>query len=215
LPYSREDATQRFELLQGATLQADYPRAWSWLCLHRAELEGRTGTWTEHNWWSYSRRQNLERFEEPKVLVPYMLDHACAWLDEGRHFFVNVTTGGYGIPVTDSAEGRYLCALLSSRLLSWVLRLYSRAFHGGWFAARKGNLVRLPIADANADTKATIVSLFDMCVEAKADVEQARSDQDCTLRKRAYAEAVRRFDLAVEEAFGVTESEREVLALGS
>jgi len=215
LPYAREDATQRFELLQGAKLQTDYPHTWSWLCLQRAELEGRTGTWTEHNWWSYSRRQNLERFEERKVLVPYMLDYSCAWLDEGRHFFVNVTTGGYGIPITDSAEGRYLCALLNSRLLSWALRLYSRAFHGGWFAARKGNLVRLPIADVNADTKATIVSLFDMCVETKADVEQARSDQDRTLRERAYAEAVRRFDLAVEEAFGVTESERGVLELGT
>jgi hypothetical protein len=142
-----------------------------------------------------------------------MLDRSCAWLDTGTHYFVNVSTGGYGIPVVDAAEGRYLCALLNSRLLSWALRRYSRAFRGGWFAARKGNLVRLPVADVSVANKVRIVSLFDVCTETKAQAEHALSDQDRTLRERAHAEAVRRFDQAVEEAMGVTAAELELLEL--
>jgi hypothetical protein len=212
LPYERLDRAGRFSLMSDRTLRKDFPMTWKWLSRYRDELAARTGTWTDDDWWGFSRRQNLEIFQEPKILVPYMLDQACAWLDGGQHYFVNVTTGGYGIPAPDWDEARYVCALLNSRLLSWALRRYSRAFGGGWFAARKANLARLPITDADAATRAKIVSLFDECCATKIRAGEVRSDRDRNLWSRAQDAAVQRFDAAVEDAFGLTPTERLVLA---
>jgi hypothetical protein len=147
LPYTRKDAGERFRLLRRDELRGDYPNTWGWLTRHEAELRQRSGDRTDEDWWAYSRRQNLERFEEPKVLVPYMVDQLGAHLDRGRNFFVNVATGGYGIPTATLGGPGYICALLNSQLLSWALSRRSRAFRGGWFTARKGNLAVLPIAE--------------------------------------------------------------------
>ena len=74
-----------------------------------------------------------------------MLNRLCATYDTSGHYFVNVSTGGYGIG-TDPASGvdpEYLAALLNSTLLTWVLRCMSRAWRGGWFEARKGTFLSL------------------------------------------------------------------------
>jgi hypothetical protein len=97
LPYLRPRPDKAFSLITHTQL-ARRPRARAWLRDHETELRGRAGDWNNENWWAYSPRQNLERFEEPKILVPYMIDHLCAHVDNSNHFFVNVTTGGYGIP---------------------------------------------------------------------------------------------------------------------
>jgi hypothetical protein len=107
IPYRRPRPDQPFVLMTKSDL-ARFPQAQAWLDRHGDELRARAGAWADHNWWGFSRRQNLERFEEPKILVPYMIDHLCAHLDEGNHFLVNVTTGGYGIPIAKH-RGRALC----------------------------------------------------------------------------------------------------------
>ena len=75
-----------------------------------------------------------------------MIDELCAHYDDDGHYFVNVSTGGYGIELDPSydLDPLYVTALLNSQPLSWVLRRYSRAWRGGWFGAREGNLA--PIA---------------------------------------------------------------------
>lgn len=206
LPYQRHRSTQPFVLMTRSDL-GDYPHARAWLDQHEEELRSRKGAWTALNWWSFSRRQNLERFEEPKILVPYMIDHLCAQLDEGGHFFVNVTTGGYGIPIDGVEDPPYLEALLNSRILSWVLRRYSRAFRGGWFAARKGNLVRLPIALPGGKQRAEVVATYQRCVTSHGAVANARRGNDHELAARAHREAVRRFDRVVEAIYDLDDAE--------
>jgi hypothetical protein len=212
LPYGRPGRDSRFALLNAATLGKSFPHGWAWLREHEAELRLRGGDWTPHNWWGYSRRQNLEWFDEPKILVPYMIDHLCAHHDKGHHYFVNVSTGGYGIPDATVEDPDYLTALLNSRLLSWALRRYSRAFRGDWFAARKGNLVRLPIADAVEGERAAISGLFVQCQTTRQGVEDARSDADRSRAERLHRAATERFDRAVENLYAVTEVERALIA---
>jgi hypothetical protein len=212
LPYGRAAEADRYDLLSGEALRQDSPLAWAWLEAHEAQLRERSGAWTDANWWGYSRRQNLERFDQGKILIPYMIDHLCAHHDGGRHFFVNVSTGGYGISDSEVDDVPYLTAILNSRLLSWVLRRRSRAFRGGWFAARAGNLAGLPVAEPDQATKDQIASLYEQCVLTKAAIASARGDAAEALARRTHAAAVTPFDLAIDTIYGLTNEEREVVA---
>jgi type I restriction-modification system DNA methylase subunit len=196
-------AGKAYALVDGDRMRSSYPHAWDWLEANKPELLGRSKpqknkSWTDDNYWGYSRPQNLERFDRPKIWVPYMISHLCATYDAGNHAMVNVTTGGYGIPEeTLSEDAPWVTALLNSHLLSWALHCYSRAFAGDWFAARKGTLGRLPIACPDKDTRDQIIALYQACVKARAgeDAEEL-------------AVATEAFDRAVYDLYEVTHAER-------
>ena len=132
-----------------------------------------------------------------------MLDRLCATYDAGGHYFVNVSTGGYGIG-TDPASGtdpEYVAALLNSTLLTWVLRRMSRAWRGGWFEARKGNLARLPVAVPSAAVQQETVALYREVVAAVAAAADNPDDPD---RARLGAVARRTFDHTVAGLYGLS-----------
>lgn len=210
LPYTRPQRASHFRLMRRAELRQQFPNTWSWLSRHADELRARTGDWTDENWWAYSRRQNLELFDEAKVLVPYMVDELGAHLDTGRSYFVNVSTGGYGIPASVLEDPEYICALLNGHLLSWALRRRSRAFRGGWFAARKGNLVGLPIAEPNVATRAEVVRAYRRCTDAATYLANSQG-RGTDLAERALSTAVGQFDLIVEDLYGLTADERALI----
>jgi TaqI-like C-terminal specificity domain/N-6 DNA Methylase/Eco57I restriction-modification methylase len=209
LPYRRSSPSAPYQLASPFVMAREAPQIFAWLAQHREQLEERSGEWTDMNWFSYSRRQNLEKFAEPKILVPYILDELCAVYDTTGHYFVNVTTGGYGVEVArEDVDPIYLSALLNSRLLSWVLRRYSRAFRGGWFAARKGNLAQLPIAVPPRVVQEEIVDSYQHCVRLVAELygseRKLRDDDDSRLLHRLAAAAVEAFDRAVFELYGLS-----------
>ena len=90
--------------------------------------------------------KNLDVWEQPKIMLPYMITRLSAFYDEEANYFVNVTTGGFGITF-DSRYGdqKYVTGLLNGKLLDWFMKNVSTSFHGGYFAANKQFLVRLPI----------------------------------------------------------------------
>jgi hypothetical protein len=190
---------------------AAYPNALAWLEQQRTALEDRTGSFGQSNWFEYSRRQNLERFAEPKILIPYMVEELCAYFDTGAHYFVNVSTGGYGIPAAHLEDPAFLVALLSSTLLSWHLRRRSRSWRGGWFAARKGNLSRLPIIEAAPVDRAEVTDAFDRCAELRREAEGSRSDSDERLAANALRRAARGFDMSVYDLYGLSAADRGVV----
>lgn len=208
LPYAHH-GSERMTLLPFATIQRNAPRVAAWLRANEPALRSRAGTWTDANWYSYSRRQNLEKFDRPKVLVPSMLDRLCATYDTSGHYFVNVSTGGYGIgidPASDT-DPEYLAALLNSTLLTWVLRRMSRAWRGGWFEARKGNLARLPVAVPSAAAQRETVALYR---EVVAATTAAAGDPDDPDRERLAAVARRTFDHTIAGLYGLSLVERDL-----
>jgi methylase of polypeptide subunit release factors len=212
LPYVRGSSDERYELLSPEDLATNFPAAWEWLSRQRPLLIERSGNWNDRNWFAFSRRQNLELFEQEKILLPYMIDHLGAHWDEERHFFVNVATGGYGILPEPGFNPIYLTALLNSRLLSWSLRCYSRAWRGGWFAARKGNLVRLSIAETDQREQDQIVTSYQQCVMLRAQLETADSEHETELASRLLEAATENFDTLVEQAYDLNRDQRTLLS---
>jgi hypothetical protein len=136
------------KLITAAKLQDNFPLAWDYLSRHKALLESREdGSFRDTEWFRFGRTQNLGLWEQPKLLVPYMVTELGAYFDRDMDFyFINVTTGGYGVTVNaKKIQLPYLCGLLNSRLLDFYLKQVSTNFRGGYFAANKQFLDKLPI----------------------------------------------------------------------
>lgn len=211
LPYRAPDAGGPMSLLPFKQIEREAPFVAAWLSRNRTALAERAGGWTDQNWHAYSRRQNLEKFAAPKTMVPSMLDRLCAVYDTSGHYFVNVSTGGYGIG-TDPAVGadpRYVAALLNSTLLTWGLKRMSRAWRGGWFEARKGNLERLPIAVPDAEAQRRLVALH---AQVTAAVAAQTANPEHTGAARVAAVALASFDHEVYRLYDLSFAEMDVLA---
>ncbi len=148
LPYER--ATE--ELLPMDELSRNYPLTWRYLQAHREALERRERGRFRDTWWCLSRAQNIRRWTGAKVLVPYMIQRLQAVADLTGRFFVNVTTGGYGLSVKPSVaailgenSNDFLVGLLNSKLLDYAMRRLSNHFHGGYYPANKQYLQHLPV----------------------------------------------------------------------
>ncbi len=142
-PYRVESAEG--SLLSPNELSEKFPKTWSYLRRNESQLRAReNGAFDNDRWYVMGRSQNLGAWEEPKILAPYMIQRLAAYYDTRNNYLVNVTTGGYGIRST-TIDLRYLTALLNSRLLDRYLRLISTNFRGGYFAANKQFIERLPI----------------------------------------------------------------------
>jgi type I restriction-modification system DNA methylase subunit len=163
------------KLISALKLQKSFPLAWHYLQRHRMLLENREdGSFRDEAWYRFGRTQNLGLWEQPKLMVPYMITELGAYLDaEENLYFINVTTGGYGVTV-DSKKVRlsYLCGLLNSRLLDFFLKRVSTNFRGGYFAANKQFLDKLPIKLVDP-TKSSEVKLEKEIVERVEQVQAA------------------------------------------
>jgi Eco57I restriction-modification methylase/TaqI-like C-terminal specificity domain len=207
---------QQAELLLVRELRKNYPRAWEYLQENMTVLKDREkGKFRDEQWYRFGRSQNLGMWEQPKLLVPYMITRLSAFFDRSDNlYFINVTTGGYGITVDESQVSlEYLLVLLNSRLLDFALREVSSAFHGGYVPANKQFIERLPIValeDANSSERARI---SDVCAlgrrmqPLRARLLAARTDHEKTVLQRQIDATDREIDALVYELYGLTEDE--------
>lgn len=137
-PYEVKNNEAR--LYTPAEMQKLFPRAWDYLKHNKRLLENREQeSFKDSKWYRFGRSQNLGLWEQPKLMVPYMISELGAYLDLfDKFYFINVTTGGYGITaLPERVSLHYLCALLNSPVLDFFLKRVSTTFHGGYFAANK------------------------------------------------------------------------------
>ena len=216
-PYERDDHADPYRIVTARRMQTIWPGAFAWLDQNKTILKARSpkSAWNRENWPAYSRRQNLERFAEPKVLVPYMVKELNATVDPtgDAGYFVNVTTGGYGLQLAPdpAVSMEFLAALLSSELLSWALRRRSRAWRGDWMGARAANLRRLPILEPDAATQQAVIAAFDGCRRLAAELADAVTDHDTELLGRLLDDAVAAFDRRLFELYSITNEELQVI----
>jgi len=126
-------------------MESSFPLAWRYLLQNERFLRQRESKKFDHEEWYGLMRKNLERWEGPKIMVPYMVTELSAFFDDvGNFFFVNVTTGGFGIR-SERVDPWLLTAYLSSSLLDTWFKTQAGRFHGGYFAANKQYIENLPI----------------------------------------------------------------------
>ena len=145
-PYEVKDSKAR--LYAQKEMQERYPLAWDYLVRNRELLANREkGKFKGEQWYCFGRTQNLGAWEQTKIMIPYMIQDLAAYLDrEDDFYFVNVTTGGFGVTINEATGSlEYVCGLLNSKLLDFYLKQVASTFHGGYFAANKQYVELLPI----------------------------------------------------------------------
>ncbi|MGD1087020.1 MAG: N-6 DNA methylase, partial [Verrucomicrobiota bacterium] len=164
------------ELLSEKELAKKFPLAWDYLKKNEKELRAREhGKFSEKGWWQLYPK-NLQCWENPKILAPYMVQELSAYYDEGSSYFVNVTTGGFGLRFGSPMMDKYVTGLLNSRLLDAFLKHISTNFRGGYFAANKQFLAKLPIKQIDPTSKRE-VKLEREIVERVDAIQNAHRDR--------------------------------------
>jgi hypothetical protein len=235
-PYEVRDDSAR--LYSPREMQRLYPAAWHYLNRNKSLLQNREkGKFRDADWYRFGRTQNLGMWEQPKLLVPYMVKELSAYLDlDDKYYFINVTTGGYGLVTNETLPSLpYLCALLNSRLLDFYLKKVSTTFHGGYFAANKQFIEQLPIRPINFSDPADkarhdrMVALVGRMLElnkqrarlaagfspAQPEATGARlkagATSDLERLEREIAATDTEIDELVYELYGITDEERKVI----
>ena len=204
------------QLYTTAEMREQYPLAWAYLNQNKRLLENREGgKFKDQQWYRFGRSQNLGMWEQPKLMIPYMIKDLAAYYDQNDSFyFINVTTGGYGIIADETMISYpYLCGLLNSRLLDFYLKQVSTSFRGGYLAANKQFIEQLPIRTINFDDPDEItrhdkmISLVERMLDLNKRLVSSTAEHNRTLLKRQIAATDRQIDQMVYELYGLTDDE--------
>lgn len=89
------------QVLSKDEIQSKYPKTWEFFQAHESNLKSREGgKWkNKDKWWAFSRKQNIGKFEQNKMMVGVLRQEPSFVPDtDGRYYFVGGgTAGGYGI----------------------------------------------------------------------------------------------------------------------
>jgi len=217
-PYKVEDCRAR--LYTPAEMQEQYPFAWAYLKQNKRLLEDREkGKFKDHQWYRFGRSQNLGMWEQPKLMIPYMITDLAAYYDQSDNFyFINVTTGGYGITVDETTISYpYLCGLLNSRLLDFYLERVSTSFRGGYLAANRQFIEQLPIRTidfSDPTDKARhdrMVELVETMLKLYKQLASAKTSHEKTAIQRQIDATDKQIDQLVYELYRLTDEETKTI----
>jgi hypothetical protein len=217
-PYEVKDCSAR--LFSPFEMEHDYSLAWNYLNRNKKLLESREkGKFKGLQWYRFGRTQNLGVWEQPKIMIPYMITQLAAYLDRtDNYYFINVTTGGYGITINESwGTLVYLCGLLNSRLLDFYLKQVSTNFHGGYFAANKQYIEQLPIRPINFSDPTDkalhdrMAELFERMLSLNKKLPMAKTDHDKTVIDRQIDATDSQIDRQVYDLYGLTDEEIKIV----
>ncbi len=215
-PYAVRDG--KTQLLPESELRRAYRKAWDYLTENKQLLANREhGKFKDIGWYQLYPK-NIDRWEQPKILIPYMITELAAYYDKANMYFVNVTTGGFGVTI-DNRLGmpEYFTGLLNSHLLNWFLKQVSTTFHGGYFAANKQFLVQLPICSINFSDPTDksrhdrMVKLVERMLILHQQLAAAKIEHEKTALQRQIEAADRQIDVLVYELYELTEDEIKIV----
>lgn len=136
-----------------------FPLAWAYLQRFEQELRGReSGSFDDDQWYRFGRSQNIDKQEQPKLIVPRLVPSLKMAMDtEGKIYCDNVDVGGV-IP-RDISQLPYLAGVLGSPTTNLLFRWGSKAFRGNYLSANKQFLAPLPIPDASDEDRAEVARI--------------------------------------------------------
>jgi len=206
-PYRMEetdDGEITAELIDEDTLSTELPLTMNYLDAHREELSTRSSL-GEKKWYEYSRPQNLERFERPKLILSKIADDATYMSDtEGTWYF----TTPYSVLLDDERAdlAKEMTAQLNSNTLDFYFKHISAVKAGGFYEYLNQYITPVPcMVDGTAnefprmrDSVDSILSTIQ--TENKADrfPEAYLGDYDGELEYITYEWQTRRYPVSAD-----------------
>ena len=215
-PYDLTDA--KAPLFPLEVLQSRWPRVFEYFQQYERVLKDREeGRFqASKDWHQFGRRQNIEKFGRPKLMIQVLASRNSFSLDDsGEYYFVGGgNAGGYGIQLKDNSKENllYVLGVLNSRPVEFYHHLISTPFRGGFFSYGRRFLEPLPIPEGTADSRAAIAKLARELTEAHA---RLRSHVEGTDRHRETLgdidELEARLDRLTLNLFEITPEEEKLL----
>jgi len=129
-----------------------FPNAWRYFIEKDNDLKGREyGKWRNRtDWYAFGRKQNLHRFESPKLLVQVLANESTLVLDDEHFYFMGAGgSNAYGILLKEKYNNKkpylFFLGLLNSHLLDFYLKHISSLYSGKYYIYDQQYLKRLPI----------------------------------------------------------------------
>jgi type I restriction-modification system DNA methylase subunit len=163
-------------------------------------------------WWKYTWPLHREKFDRPRIFVPYRATENRFGFDEGKNFLgLTDTTVLYS---NDQPEDmRYFLAILNSRLLTARFRFIGKLLGGGVLEYYENTVSKLPIprskpGEENHDRLVALAKVMEDSVVALASsvIEDERTVIE-ERRDRANLE----IEEIVRNLFGLSNEEAELL----
>ena len=153
-PYKLDEAKAR--LFSPAEMEARFPVGWAYLRENEVELRAReNGSCDDVAWYRFGRNQSIDKQQEPKLLVPRLVERLfCAPDPAGEFFLDNVDVGGV-LPCRPQ-DLYYLAAMLNAPVANFVWRRLSKPFQNNYFSANKQFIAPIPIPDASPEERARV-----------------------------------------------------------
>ena len=135
-------------------LEEEYPNTWDFFKQHEESLKSREGgKWRKKDqWWAFSRKQNIEKFERNKIMVGVLRKRPSLVPDDsGLYYFVGGgTAGGYGIHLKEVAADSdeavfYYGGQLNSKVTEFYHKHISFIFNSKYYSFGQTFLEPLPI----------------------------------------------------------------------
>lgn len=153
-------------LIRPSVFKDKYPLIWKYLNRCDEKLKGReSGKMDHEEWYAYGRNQNLDQFDQVKIMTQVLARQSSMVLDENHnyHFVGGGNAGGYGITLKENSglSYRYLLGLLNSKLLDYYLQTHSSKFQNNYFSYAKRFIENIPIKKAGNKATEQIERLVD------------------------------------------------------
>ena len=205
-------------LISESEMKLNFPKAWAYLTENKQLLSNREhGKFKEKGWYQLYPK-NLDTWEQPKILLPYMTTKLSAYFDLENMYFVNVSTGGFGVLVDEkNGSSKYFTGLLNSSLLNWFFVNVSTTFHGGYYAANKQYLIQLPVYPIDISNKKELAAhdriscLVDRMQSLNKQNINEHSESGKIIIQRQIKSTGQEIDQIVYELFDLTEEEIKII----
>ena len=190
-PY--EMVAGKLEFIAASTFDARYPLAMKHLRNFEDDLRKRdagqfkAGTdkaaagSQSHEWYAYSRNQNLEKQSRPKIVIAGTATKIEAAIDSDGALATN-DKRVYSVFPADPADVRFLTGILNSKVVSFAFRQFARPKANGYYDIESQFLNPLPVPKAKADDKKTIEDFVDLLIAGHAKYAEIKADIDRRFR---------------------------------
>jgi hypothetical protein len=152
-PYDR-DVRGVMRLIPADEMAQRFPQAWGHLRRWEKELRRRENGKMdrEHDWWGYVYPKNLDKHGACKLIVPRLVEHLKAALDEPGHFYLdNVDVGG--VVASSDINPGYLLGSLNGPVCDFIFRIIAKPFRGNYRSANRQFIAPLPIPNASPEAR--------------------------------------------------------------
>ena len=164
-------------------------------------------------WYAFSRPQNLEEFENEKILTPFNAFNNSFTIDEsGKWFFTAGVAGGYGLKLKSGINSKYLLGVLNSKLVEFYVKMTSTYLRGKYYSYEHRFIKNIPIIYENPKAIKEIEGLVNEVISLNKSLETTtRSTEKYDNIKCKIKEIENRIDEIVYRIYYLDETEKDII----